>query len=396
MSTLSLYVHIPFCISKCGYCDFNSYAMNGPIVSETVDAILAEIRLSGYPKGTAQSIFFGGGTPTFLDSASLQRILNSLRDRFPLAPEAEITVEANPGTADMQRFMDLRSAGFNRISIGVQSFDDGLLHRLERRHSAAEAARAVGIAREAGFENINLDLMFGIPGQTETDWEKSLQSALSLQPEHISLYSLTIEPKTRFGHLQRIGQLPLPNEEAVLTMYERAIEAARQAGFGHYEVSNFAKPGYQCRHNINYWRNGPYAAYGPGAVSCLWEDAAGARYRRWTNELSPRKYCQKMESDETLAVEEETVSGMTALGESMMVGLRMMEGVSLSSLYQRYKIDMALVYEREIAKLIERGLIGFTGDRIVLTHRGLLFANDVVLEFIALPEGNKFTVNPQN
>ncbi|MCL5283852.1 MAG: radical SAM family heme chaperone HemW [Armatimonadetes bacterium] len=392
MCTLSLYVHIPFCISKCGYCDFNSYAMNGPIVSKTVDAILTEIQFSGYPNGTVQSIFFGGGTPTFVNPDNLQRILVSLRDRFSVTPEAEITVEANPGSADMQRFADLRSVGFNRISIGVQSFNDNLLHHLERRHSAAEAVRAVEIAREAGFENINIDLMFGIPGQTEADWRESLQTALSLQTEHISLYSLTIEPKTRFEHLQRIGQLPLPDEEVMLAMYEHAIETARQAGFEHYEISNFAKLGYQCRHNVNYWHNGPYAAYGPGAVSCLWEDAKGARYRRWTNELSPRKYLQKIESNEPLSVEEEAVSKMTALGESMMVGLRMMEGVSLGGLYRRYRIDPALVYEREIAKLIERGLIQIADDRIALTRQGLLLANDVMLEFIALPDENQFTM----
>ena len=383
---LAIYIHIPFCAKHCAYCDFNTYVekSQSALPRATVDAICIDISRSsqevvaGIPLGQrpVSTIFFGGGTPTYLQGEQLARILHTVRAHFPVDPDAEISSEANPGSSDASKFATMYSAGFNRLSIGVQSFDDTILVALDRFHTAGEAENALRLAREAGFQNINLDLMFALPKQTTHLWEASLQRALALQIEHLSLYALTLEPGTRFERLHAGGKLDLPDEEDELTMYERSIELLRSAGYEHYEVSNFAHPGHRCRHNQVYWHNEEYLGIGPGAVSYI----DGRRYKR---ERLPARYVEKIASGTDLTVEEEHLSLRETLGETLMLGLRLREGLSMPPLRQRFGIDPLVHYAPIIDKLIQRDLLIAENDTLRLTHRGLLLANDVLSEFLA-------------
>ncbi|HZO92051.1 MAG TPA: radical SAM family heme chaperone HemW [Chthonomonadaceae bacterium] len=384
---LAIYVHVPFCKKHCAYCDFNTYVekAQSALVDQTVEAICRDIERAAAemdgrtPLGTrpVPTVFFGGGTPTFLSGEQLAHILDVIRANFAVAPDAEISSEANPGSSDAEKFAAMRAAGFNRLSIGVQSFDDALLMALDRFHTAGEAERALQAAREAGFANINLDLMFGLPQQTLPLWEATLERALALRPAHLSLYALTLEPGTRFERLHAGGKLDLPDEETELAMYERCIAALTAAGYAHYEVSNFAQPGFRCQHNQVYWRNEEYLGVGPGAVSYI----AG---RRWKRERLPLRYVQKVNAGADLSVESECLDIAGALGETMMLGLRMREGLPLQRLRDRFGIEPRTYFAAQIEKLTARGLLVLEEDTLRLTHRGLLLANDVLGEF--LPE----------
>jgi len=269
MTPLAIYVHTPFCPSKCGYCDFNSYAMSGDIMERTVRATVREIEASPWAGRPAKTIFFGGGTPTFLAENQLLRIFEAVLQTHPPIEGAEITSEANPGTVDMPKFEAMRKAGFNRISRGAQSFESKDLIRLGRVHSESDIERAFQAARSAGFANINLDLMFALPGQSPRGWHENLRRAIELAPEHLSLYCLTLEPNTAFYKEAQRGELVLPLEEVQVTMYEQCLDELAEAGYGQYEISNFSKPGLECRHNLCYWRAEDYAGYGPGAVGTV-------------------------------------------------------------------------------------------------------------------------------
>lgn len=375
MSELSLYIHVPFCARKCAYCDFNAYSGLGALADDFVRALLQEIETTEERGRAVSTVFFGGGTPTYLSAEQLGAILEALRRSFCLSEEAEITTEANPATVDAAKFAALRQAGFNRLSIGVQAFDDRLLARVDREHSAEEAAEAVAAARRAGFDNLSLDLMFGLPTQTRADWDASLERALALGPEHLSLYALTIEPGTRFERLHAGGKLPLPAEEDELWMYERAIERLAHAGFVHYEVSNFARPGYCSRHNLTYWHNGEYLGFGPGAVSYL-------RGRRWTKEKFPPRYVAKVQTGVDLSVESEELEAAGTLAETLMLGLRLRDGISLYTIDRRFGGGVEERFGPVFERLTAAGLLEREGDTLRLTHRGLLFANDVFVEFL--------------
>lgn len=379
---LAVYVHIPFCESHCAYCDFNVAIerRESSVIRETVAAIRTDIERAALDiKSTrhvkVETIFFGGGTPTFLPVPDLIDLLDAVRSHLPVAPDAEISSEANPGSSDSEKFAAMRAAGFNRISIGVQAFDDTLLARMDRRHTSDEAERAIAAAQAAGFENISLDLIFGLPGQTLALWQASLDRALRCGIRHISLYALTLEPGTRFERLHRGGKLTLPDEDLELQMYEEAIARLESAGFAQYEVSNFALPGFLSRHNAFYWRNDAYLGVGPGAVSYL--DG-----RRWKRERLPARYIQKVRSGADLSVESERSDFETALGETMMLGLRLRDGVSLERIRRRFGIEPRTVFARQIEELTRRGLVELTADRLLLTHKGLLLANTVCAEFL--------------
>jgi oxygen-independent coproporphyrinogen-3 oxidase len=400
---LALYVHVPFCAKHCAYCDFNVVVERAEsiVIPETVQAIRADIAQSaaeltvGSPRRAdtetsvtgfchnsphrVETIFFGGGTPTFLSGEQLAAILQTIRDSFDVAPDAEISSEANPGSSDVEKFAEMRAAGFNRLSIGVQAFDDRLLLKMDRLHSSSEADRAIEAARAAGFENLSIDLMFGLPCQTIEDWSATLDHALSHRTEHLSLYALSLEPGTRFERLHRGGKLELPDEYAELAMYEEAISRLTAGGFEQYEVSNFARPGFRSRHNQVYWHNEEYLGVGPGAVSYL----GGRRYKR---ERNPRRYAAKVASGADLSVESERLDAAGTLGETMMLGLRLLDGVKLSPVRQRFGVDPARVFASQIADLTRRGLLKRDGDKLRLTHNGLLLANTVLAEFVGLPE----------
>lgn len=389
MPPLAIYVHIPFCVRHCAYCDFNTYVekAQSAVVHATVEAICRDIaQASREPEETAggsralgerpvRTIFFGGGTPTFLEGAQLEQIVRVIGDHFAVLPAVEISSEANPGSSDAARFERMRGAGFNRLSIGVQSFDDTLLVALDRFHTAKEAENALRLARQAGFDNLSLDLMFALPKQTTQLWEASLQRALALGTTHLSLYALTLEAGTRFERLHAGGKLDLPDEDTELEMYERSISLLTQSGFDHYEVSNFARPGFRCRHNLVYWHNEEYLGIGPGAVSYI-----GGR--RWKRERLPARYIQKVQAQADLAVESEHLTLEETMGESIMLGLRLRDGLPLSRLRDRFHIDPLARYAPQLERLTQRGLLLLEADTLRLTHRGLLLANDVLSEFL--------------
>jgi oxygen-independent coproporphyrinogen-3 oxidase len=375
LQRVSIYVHIPFCARRCGYCDFNTYAWRGSIVRETLEAICCHIESLDSEEFVVPTIFFGGGTPSFPDPELVIRILNAIRSRFRVLPDAEVSIEANPGTRDRSRFTALRQAGFNRLSMGVQAFDDHLLKVLGRTHSASEAIRSYEAARAAGFENINLDLMFALPDQTVRQWQYTLRTAVSLQPEHLSCYALTIEPHTPFYTMYLRGQLSLPDEETDLRMYQYTIRALIRAGYEHYEISNFARPGYRCQHNMVYWRNEEYLGFGPGAVS----------YRngvRWKCLSNPHRYVQAVRGGLSLVEEEERLEAGASLGETIMLMLRLRDGVDVKAVEDRYGVNLEQRYARQLHRLQQQRLLEVTPDRWRITPKGLPIANTICAEFL--------------
>lgn len=328
MSSLAVYIHIPFCPTKCGYCDFNSYAgASEPEVERTVAAIVAEIERSPWRGRPASTVFFGGGTPTFLAIDQLLAILEAALRVHPPEIGCEVTSEANPGTVDASKFAAMRGAGFNRISLGAQSFLDADLVALGRIHRSGEIERAVTLARDAGFRNLNLDLMFALPGQSVHAWRRNMERALALEPEHLSLYCLTIEPNTPFYKRHLAGELHVPGEDVQVAMYDECIDRLADAGFRQYEISNYARPGFECRHNLAYWTGVEYASYGPGAVGCV-EDERGRR--RYTNLKLPARYAAAVEAGDKTWFEEEALGPDELRTEAIMLGLRLNAGVDSS------------------------------------------------------------------
>lgn len=345
--------------------------MTGSVIGRTVDAIVSEIERSPWRGIPAKTIFFGGGTPTFLPAPDLVRVFDAVLDAHPPVPQAEITSEANPGTVDSDKFSAMHEAGFNRISLGGQSFLDEDLIRLGRIHRSGHIERAVNAAREAGFENINVDLMFALPEQSPKAWASNLDRVVALPIQHLSLYCLTLEPNTPFYKENLNGRLVLPDEDSQVEMYEMAVRRAGEAGFEQYEISNFAHPGKECRHNLCYWRNEFYAGYGPGAVGFM-PDSAG-RARRYTNIKHPERYSLAAEESKPFFFEEEILSQENLRLEKLMLGLRLNSGLSLDGL----DID-----GQKLAKLQDRGWVDCQEDRLALTSEGRHFCSQVTLELL--------------
>lgn len=366
MEPIAVYIHVPFCPSKCGYCDFNSYAMSGEIMDRTVAAMREEIRRSPWRGRPAKTMFFGGGTPTFLSDSQLCSLLEEIIQVHPPINNCEITSEANPGTVDIPKFRAMRTAGFNRLSLGAQSFQSGDLMRLGRVHEANEIARAVGAAREAGFDNLNLDLMFALPGQSLFAWEQNLDQAIALHPDHLSLYCLTIEPNTRFYRLNLRGMLNLPDDERQVEMYDLACDKTEAAGYSQYEISNFSRPGRESQHNLCYWRCEEYLGYGPGAVGCVEE--SGTRIRR-TILKHPERYCEAVETSADLWCDSETLTPEEIRLERVMLGIRLNEGLPLSEDLDKNGLGL----------MAHRKWISQAGDRVSLTRVGRHFTSDVAM-----------------
>lgn len=344
--------------------------MDGDIVEQTAQAIRDEIIRSPWRGHPAKTIFFGGGTPTFLTERQLLSIFEAVLEVHPPILDAEITSEANPGTVDQDKFQAMHKAGFNRISLGAQSFLDTDLVRLGRIHRSGEIERAVHAARSAGFDNLNLDLMFGLPGQSRHAWNSNLERALALSPEHLSLYCLTIEPNTAYYKLHLKGLLELPDDEEQVDMYDDCTSQTLNAGFHQYEISNYAKLGRECQHNLCYWYGEEYAGYGPGAVGAM--DAEQGRIR-YTNLKHPEHYVQAVRDKKPLPFESELLSHSTLRTERIMLGLRLNAGLKTEGLDLPTPI---------IRKLVERNWIENVGDRIRLTPSGRHFCTEVASELI--------------
>jgi oxygen-independent coproporphyrinogen-3 oxidase len=379
MNPIGLYIHIPYCLHKCGYCDFNSHNLNEEEMKRYVDAVVLEMEhysRSRQATDEVTSLFFGGGTPTTLPFPDLVRLLEASREFFQIAPQAEITVEANPATIPQTDLSLLVNAGFNRISIGVQSFDPKELEFLARVHNVDEVDLTVHRAREAGFDNLSLDLMYGLPGQSLEQWNASLQKALNHEPEHISAYNLTIEPNTRFHKLFHQGAWRLPDEDHQLTLYRHTIKTLTEAGYRHYEISNYARDGRECRHNLLYWDNGDYLGLGAGAASYL-------KGERRKNQLLPSRYIREVEEKGSAVDSREQLEPRHAMGETVMLGLRQMQGLDLDRFEQRFQVSWSDLFGETVDRLQEQNLVSLKDRKLTLSERGLALADSVILEFLA-------------
>ena len=392
---ISLYVHVPFCQTKCPYCDFNTYQGIEGLMSPYLDALLAEItawgRALGHPP--VNTIFFGGGTPSYLPDGALGRIIATAGQAFSIRGVAEITAEANPGDLTPGRAASLLSQGLNRLSIGVQSLDNDLLNLLGRRHDADQAMAAFRTVRDAGFDNVNLDLIYGLPRQTLSQWQDTLDRLAALEPAHISLYCLTVEEGTPLHRWVERGEVPHPDPDLAADMYQHARELLVGMGYDHYEISNWSKPGLASRHNLAYWRNLPYLGVGPGAHSCL------GGYRFWDLD-SPRGYIEAVQrwADEVAASPSEiTADWLDTVGpvggheqidddlaaaETMFLGLRLLDGLDLAEASVQAGVDLADRYRRQLDDLVELGLL-VRDDAVYRLHpSAYLIANQVFERFL--------------
>lgn len=386
----SIYIHFPFCQKRCGYCDFFTRAGMQSVIPAYVDSLAREINqvgASAEERLPVHTVFFGGGTPSLLSPAQAGEILGAVSQNFYLLPGAEISLEANPGTISLASLRGYRAVGINRISFGVQSFQDEELRFLERIHSSGEALDAFRLARSAGFENINLDLIFGLPGQAMDSWSGSLEQAIGMQPEHLSLYSLTIEEGTSLHRLVDAGKVIPLDDDLCADMYQLAEEKLASAGYTHYEVSNWAaeREGKVqiCIHNLQYWLNKPYLGIGAGAHSC----AAGYRY---SNIADIAGYIQAMAGKPVKqfpfsnALESKQAIDMrTEMNETMMLGLRLLEqGVSGDEFLERFGVKIEDVFAKQVSLLTGQGLLEWSGGSLRLTQRGHLLGNRVFQEFV--------------
>lgn len=371
----SLYVHVPFCVVKCGYCDFNSYVVEDKAVHDRfLDALEAELRRC-WGGGQPVSVFIGGGTPTLLDPDRLQRLFALLNRHVDLAAVAEVTMEANPESVDAEKLAIARAHGVNRISIGVQSFQQRHLRFLDRAHSADGARAAFHAARSAGFDNVSIDLMFGIPGETFDEWASDLESALALRPDHLSCYSLTFEPGTRLHHELQQGRLATNDEESDRAMFLHTRARLGEAGFEAYEVSNFAGPGGPCRHNDHYWLQGDYVGIGPGASS----HRAGVRA---TNLKPVETWSSAVLVGLPATATAETLRPAQRAGEAVWLGIRRRDGIDLAAIERRLRWPARERYRDLVARHEGAGHLRRVGDRIALTDAGLLFADRVGASFL--------------
>ncbi|GLY01499.1 radical SAM family heme chaperone HemW [Actinoplanes sp. NBRC 101535] len=369
----AVYVHVPFCASRCGYCDFNTYTASelggGASRDEYADTVLRELSLASrvIAPGRVDTVFVGGGTPTLLSASDLGRILEGIDRTWGLAPDAEVTTEANPESVDLKYLSELRKSGFTRISLGMQSSAENVLRLLDRRHTAGRAPQAALEAREAGFEHVNLDLIYGTPGETAADFDRSLQTVIDAGVDHVSAYALIVEDGTRMAARMRRGEMPYPSDDVAADRYLAADEALTAAGFDWYEVSNWAKKDGNCRHNELYWTNADWWGLGPGAHSHV----GGVR---WWNVKHPTAYAQRLHRNETPAQARELLTDDDRHMEDVMLRVRLREGIELS----RVDRDAA-------AKALADGLLdpgAYAAGRLVLTLRGRLLADAVIRDVL--------------
>jgi oxygen-independent coproporphyrinogen-3 oxidase len=404
---LGLYLHIPWCAARCVYCDFNTYVTSETLLKQRYQAALQhEIRETGAVLGrpALETIYIGGGTPTTLSPTDLIELVETVQAAFALHPEAEITLEANPGTLSTGYLREIRQGGINRLSLGVQSFNDAELQFLSRLHQAGAACRAVERARAAGFDNLSLDLIFNLPGQTVRQWQANLQAAIELEPEHLSLYSLIVEPDTPLFRQVSQGQVPPPDDDVGADMYAYTVGSLETAGYTHYEISNWARHGQErawqtprlaSAHNLIYWRNQPYLGLGAGAVSTvavrpgIWDKAG---LWRWMNVKQPQAYINRIEVGAGLAAARaesslEQIDQQIRMAEHLLLGLRLVrEGVSAAGFAARFDRSLADCYPEAIEDGLQRHLLEWLetpdGPHLRLTGQGRFLANQAILPFI--------------
>jgi oxygen-independent coproporphyrinogen-3 oxidase len=385
MTDVGLYLHIPFCLAKCVYCDFNSYPQMEGMHERYVQAMCAEIRGSAeqHPALGVDSIYIGGGTPTVLSSSLLTQLLAACRESFEVADDAEISIEANPGTVDQDQLTALCAAGIDRVSLGAQSFNEHELQLLKRIHTVDQTREALGLIRAAGTCNINLDLIYGLPQQSLADWTSTLDQALRLAPEHISLYALSVEEGTPLAECIARGELPPTDDDLAADLYTAAEGRLQEAGYAHYELSNWAVKRTSaagtpevlwCRHNLKYWHVDPYLGFGAGAHSHF----AG---RRFCSVAHPEEYVLRLENGLSPTANTALIGPEESMVETMILGLRLTEGVRFSDFRQRHGRDLHGQYTHALSELAGLGLVTGDDQAIRLTTRGRLLANQVFLRF---------------
>ncbi len=375
---LGLYLHFPYCISKCPYCDFNSYQLKEDNqISSYISALYQEIAAYSQKlkKSNIKTVYLGGGTPTILSGTQIFNILEFCKENFMVDKDAEITIEANPGTVDGEKIKLLIDSGINRLSLGAQSFNNMFLKKLGRIHNTQEIIDSYYLAREAGFKNINIDIMFALPDQTTEELQVTLKKAVSLKSDHLSLYNLTIKPGTEYHNKYKRGKLKLPTEDEEFDMYNWAINYLEDNGFEHYEIANFAHPHKRSEHNLIYWQNKPYLGVGAGAYSFI-------RGYRYMNYEEPARYIKEVTSGKSPIDNGEKLSLRKRMIETIILGLRTKDGVIYKKFKTRFKVDLNNTFHKQIKKLVNLGLLQRDDNRIKLTRKGIFLANTVFREFV--------------
>jgi oxygen-independent coproporphyrinogen-3 oxidase len=379
---LGLYLHVPFCSAICNYCNFNRGLFDASLKARYVEALIAEIaaagqagRAGGAGSAGADTIFFGGGTPSLLEPSEIALIIAACEDAFDVARDREVTLEANPESVTEDRLAAYRAAGVNRLSFGVQSFRDDELKRLSRLHSADRARAAYGEARRAGFDNLSLDLMMWLPGQRVEQWLESIDRAIELAPEHLSLYMLEVYPNAPLKDEMARARWSQAPDADVAAMYLTAMERLDAAGLAQYEISNVARPGRRSRHNLKYWTDGEWLGFGCGAHST--RDGA-----RWKNVSATEEYIARIQAGESVASDMRRLPAAERLGDALFMGLRLSDGVDLSVIGERYGVDVWQRYRADLARFIDAGCLLREGARLRLTRPGMLLANDVMSVFV--------------
>ena len=379
-----IYIHIPFCRSRCSYCDFATGMYESELAARYVHAVVSEIAAwrEVEEPSHVDTIYLGGGTPSLLTPAQIEQILTAVRSRFKVVEGAEVTMEMNPGdggssvASKPEKLREFRRCGINRASFGAQTFDNRELKQLGRTHSSSDIYSTFNHLREAGFENINFDLIAGLPGQTLAGWRRNLNEALNLRPEHLSLYLLDVHEGTPLAEQIKRGMRPVPDDDLAAEMYRLMIDEVSAAGYEHYEISNFCLPGFESRHNTKYWTGEPYYGFG-----CSAHSYDGER-KRWSNERDAAKYVQLIEKEQSPLVERTGLSGEQARAESIFLGLRLMRGFNLQNYLRRFGNDLRDEYEVELVRLRDAGLIEVDENLIRLTTRGALLSNEVMTTFL--------------
>ncbi|MBC2318718.1 radical SAM family heme chaperone HemW [Listeria booriae] len=373
----AVYIHIPFCEHICYYCDFNKVFLEGQPVDEYVDLLIKEMEMvtGRHTMSPVETVFVGGGTPTTLTEAQLAKLCSAISRLFPMTENAEFSFEANPGDLSISKLQVMKDYGVNRLSMGVQSFNNELLKRIGRIHTVDDVYQSVNNAKQVGFENVSIDLIFSLPGQTEADFEDTLTKALDLDLPHYSAYSLIIEPKTIFYNLMQKGKLILPGEDAEANMYEKLMSTMEKHGRKQYEISNFAKPGYESRHNIVYWSNEHYFGFGAGAHGYIGET-------RYANYGPLKKYMQPLQNGDLPTFQQKELSLKEKMEEEMFLGLRKVAGVDKAHFQAKFGQSLDATFANAIDKTIEKGWLESTPESVRLTRRGRFLGNNVFQEFL--------------
>ncbi len=376
---LGLYLHIPFCSAICNYCNFNRGLIDERLKAQYVMAIVGELKRSGEPSTAADTVYFGGGTPSLLSGPEVRQLIATCRASFDVAANAEITLEANPETVSRQTLDEYRAAGVNRLSFGAQSFRDDELRRLGRLHSAETARQALRLARAAGFDNVSLDLMMWLPGQHVDAWLTSVDALIELGPEHASLYLLELYPNAPLRDEMARGGWSLAPDADAAAMYLQGLDRLDQAGYRQYEISNVAWPGYEARHNVKYWQDGEWLGFGCGAHST--RDGV-----RWRNVTVTMDYVRRLANGATVVAERHEMESEERVEDALFTGLRLTSGLDLAALSARYGVDVWERYGGELERFVDCGLVVHEpGRRLALTRAGMLLANEVMAVFIGPP-----------